>query len=70
MNKELRSELETQGNLLETMSAEMETFKGESMIMVEGNNLSRWCALIVAFQGYKREGRSFVSGRDSPNLKQ
>jgi hypothetical protein len=28
MNKELHSELETQGNLLETMKAEMETFKG------------------------------------------
>jgi hypothetical protein len=28
MNKELRSELEIQGNLLETMRAEMETFKG------------------------------------------
>jgi hypothetical protein len=27
MNKELRSELETQGNLLETMRADMETFK-------------------------------------------
>jgi hypothetical protein len=30
MNKELCSELETQGNLLETMRAEMETFKGEN----------------------------------------
>jgi hypothetical protein len=29
MNKELHSELETQGNLLETMMADMETFKGE-----------------------------------------
>jgi hypothetical protein len=28
MNKELRSGMETQGNLLETMRAEMETFKG------------------------------------------
>jgi hypothetical protein len=28
MNKELHSELETQGNLFETMRAEMETFKG------------------------------------------
>jgi hypothetical protein len=28
MNKELRLELETQGHLLETMRAEMETFKG------------------------------------------
>jgi hypothetical protein len=28
MNKELRSELETEGNLLETMRAEMETLKG------------------------------------------
>jgi hypothetical protein len=27
MNKELRLELETQGNLLEAMRAEMETFK-------------------------------------------
>jgi hypothetical protein len=27
MNKELRSELETQGKLLETMRAEIETFK-------------------------------------------
>jgi hypothetical protein len=29
MNKKLRSELETQGNLLETTRADMETFKGE-----------------------------------------
>jgi hypothetical protein len=28
MNKEPRSELETQGHLLETIRAEMETFKG------------------------------------------
>jgi hypothetical protein len=28
MNKELLSELETQGHLLETIRAEMETFKG------------------------------------------
>jgi hypothetical protein len=28
MKKELRSDLETQGNILETMRAEMETFKG------------------------------------------
>jgi hypothetical protein len=28
MNKYLRSELETQGNLLETMRGDMETFKG------------------------------------------
>jgi hypothetical protein len=28
MNKDLRSELGTQGNVLETMRAEMETFKG------------------------------------------
>jgi hypothetical protein len=28
MNKELRSEMESQGNLLEIMRAEMETFRG------------------------------------------
>jgi hypothetical protein len=32
MNKDLRSELETQGNLLETMRAEMETFKGAKSV--------------------------------------
>jgi hypothetical protein len=36
MNKELRSELETQGHLLETMRAEMETFKGANYFTGEG----------------------------------
>jgi hypothetical protein len=51
MNKELLSELETQGHLLETMMPEMETFKGPSLLLVEGNNPSRWCVSIVACQG-------------------
>jgi hypothetical protein len=38
MNKELRLELETQGNLLETMRAEMETFKGGGLPLEEGKS--------------------------------
>jgi hypothetical protein len=70
MNKELGSELETQGHLLETMRDEMETFKGENSATSGGGIPSRWCVSIVACQGSTKEGRSFVSGNISPKLKQ
>jgi hypothetical protein len=44
MNKELGSELETQGHLLETMRADMETFKGEnSATSVGGQSFNMVC---------------------------
>jgi hypothetical protein len=70
MNKEIGSELETQGHLLENMRAEMESFKGTALLLVEGNYLSRWCVSIVACQGSTREEISFDSGKISPKLKQ
>jgi hypothetical protein len=47
MNKEIRSELEIQGHLLETTRAEMENFKGAKSATSGGKNLSRWCVYIV-----------------------
>jgi hypothetical protein len=40
------------------------------MILVEGNNPSRWCDSIVAYQESTRKGISFVSERTSLRLKQ
>jgi hypothetical protein len=40
------------------------------MLLVEGNNLSRWRLSIVVWQGSTREERSFVSGKISPKPKQ
>jgi hypothetical protein len=45
MNKELRSELETQGNLLETMRVEMETLKGGAS--TTGGVMSFICASVI-----------------------
>jgi hypothetical protein len=64
MNRELRLELETQGNLLETMRAKMETFQGGGGLQLEeGGNHSRWLAFTVVFQDSTKEGRSSVSGK-------
>jgi hypothetical protein len=47
MNKELRLDLETQGNLLETTWAEIENCKGGATNGGGGNH-SRWFAFTVA----------------------
>jgi hypothetical protein len=39
MNKDLHLELETQGNLLETMRAEIEILKGGKLLLGEDKNL-------------------------------
>jgi hypothetical protein len=67
MKKELRSELETQGHLLETM-LRWKLSKEQSLLLVEVNSPSRWCVSIVEFQGSTKEERSFVSGKISPKL--
>jgi hypothetical protein len=54
MNKELRSELETQWHLLETMRSE-KLSKDQNLLLVEGNNISICCVSIVACQGSTRE---------------
>jgi hypothetical protein len=51
MKKELHLQLETQGNLLETMRAEMETFEGGKLPLEEENNHSRWFVTPVICQG-------------------
>jgi hypothetical protein len=50
MNKELLLELETQGSLLETMVAEMETFNGGGLPLEDENNHSGWFVFTVACQ--------------------
>jgi hypothetical protein len=58
MNKELRSELETQGNLLETMMAEMESFKGAKSATGGGEQSFKMvcfhCGMPVLHKGGKR----------------
>jgi hypothetical protein len=70
MNKELRSELETQGRLLETMTAEMETFKGaKSATSGEGQSFKMVC-FHCGIPGLHKGGKRFGSGKISPKLKQ
>jgi hypothetical protein len=52
------------------MRDEIETFKGSSLLLVEGNNLSKWFVSIVACQGSTREKRNFVTRNTSPKPKQ
>jgi hypothetical protein len=70
MNKELRSELETQGHLLETTRADMETFKVAKSATGGGEQSFKMLRVpIVALQVSNAEERSFVSGKISPKLK-
>jgi hypothetical protein len=62
MNKELRMEMENQGNLLETMNAEIDALKGANQL-AEGDNTLRWCAFIVEYLDYTMEEIISVCGR-------
>jgi hypothetical protein len=69
MNKELRLELETQGNLLDTMQDEMEAFNGGKLPLEEENNHSIWFAFTVACQDSTKETRSSFSGKTSLRMR-
>jgi hypothetical protein len=59
MNKELRSELETQGNLLETMRAEMETFKGAKYATGGGEQCFKMVCIHCGMPGIHQGGKTF-----------
>jgi hypothetical protein len=61
-------ELETQGNLLETMMTDIESFKGGDLPLEEGTNHSRCFDFTVSCQDSTQEGRSSVSGNTSLRL--
>jgi hypothetical protein len=69
MNQDLRSELETQGHLLETMRAEMKKFKGGKSSTGGGEQSFNMVCFILAFQASTKEGRNFDSERIFPKLK-
>jgi hypothetical protein len=69
MNKELLSELETQGHLLETMRAEMETFKGANSATGGGEQSLKMVCFHCGMPGIHKGGKIFFSGKISPKLK-
>jgi hypothetical protein len=64
MNKELRSELETQGNLLETTRAEMETFKGAKSATGGGGKPFNMVCFHCGMIGIHKGGKKFCQCKD------
>jgi hypothetical protein len=60
MNKELRSELETQGHLLETMRAEMETFKVAKSASSGGEQSFKMVCSHCGIPGLHKGGNKFL----------
>jgi hypothetical protein len=61
MNKELRSELETQGHLLETMWAEIETFKGAKSATSGGEQSFKMVCFHCGIPGLQKGGNQILS---------
>jgi hypothetical protein len=59
MNKDLLSGLETQGHLLETMRAEMETFKGAKYSTGGGEQSFKMVCFYCGMPGLHKEGKKF-----------
>jgi hypothetical protein len=59
MNKELRSELETQGHLLETTRAEMKTFKGAKSATSGGEQSFNMACFHCGMPGLNKGGNKF-----------
>jgi hypothetical protein len=59
MNKELRSELETQGHLLETMRADMETFKGAKYATSGGEQYFKMVCFHCGMPGLHKGEKKF-----------
>jgi hypothetical protein len=64
MNKDLRSELETQGHLLETMRAEMETFKGAKYSTGGGEHSFKIVCFHCGMPGLHKGGNKFCQWKD------
>jgi hypothetical protein len=64
MNKELRSELETQGHLLETMRAEMETFKEAKSATGGGEQSFKMVYFHCGMPGLQKGGKKFCQWKD------
>jgi hypothetical protein len=64
MNKELRSELETQGNLLETMRAVMKTFKGVKATTGGGEQSFKMVCFYCGMPGIHKGGNEFCQRKD------
>jgi hypothetical protein len=64
MNKELCSELETQGNLLETMMAEMESFKGGKATTGGGEHSFKMFCFHCNMPGLHKGGNKFCQWKD------
>jgi hypothetical protein len=63
-NKELRSEFKTQGNLLDTTRAEMETFKGAKDITGGGGHSFKMVCFHCGISGFHKGGHRFFQWKD------
>jgi hypothetical protein len=70
MNKEPAQSWKLKGTFWKPSGLRWKPSKEQSLLLVEGNNISRWCISILACQGSKREERIFVSGGIFSKLKQ
>jgi hypothetical protein len=64
MNKELHSELETQGHLLETMRGDMETFKGTKSATGGGEQSFKMVCFHRGMPGLPKGGNKFCQWKD------
>jgi hypothetical protein len=64
IKKELRSEMETQGHLLETMRAEMETFKGAKSATSGGEQSFKMVFFHFGIPGIHKGGNKFCQWKD------
>jgi hypothetical protein len=64
MNKELRSELETQGNLVDTTRAEMETCKGAKSATGGGGKSFKMVCFHCGMPGLHKGGKKFCQWKD------
>jgi hypothetical protein len=64
INKELHSEMETQGHLLETMRAEKETFKGAKSATSGGEKTSKMVCFHYGVPGIHKGGNKFCQWKD------
>jgi hypothetical protein len=67
MNQELRSELETQGHLLETMMTEMETFKGAKSDTGGGEQYFKMVCFYFGMPGIHKGGKTFCKWKSLPS---
>jgi hypothetical protein len=64
INKELRSDMETKGHLLETMRDEMETFKGANSATSGGEQYLKMVCFHCGMPGLHKGGNKFCQWKD------